>query len=271
RPSQLAFPPGSAFATVEPGVRLCCSRHTDLPENQNNIAVRAAQLFLRETDNSRQGVNILLRKNIPVAAGLGGGSSDAAAVVNGLDQLLQTRCPVEKRAAMAVQIGADVPFFIYAFPAALAEGIGERLVSAPPLADFQVVLVNPGIPVSTKQAFADFSSTAGKIALTAEQKAFNLPCSENNRQEMYPEHIRKFSVPDDLHNDLEPVTAERYSVIRDIKNRLLAYGAAGAMMSGSGSTVFGLFHQKTEAKAEHCRKLLRQEYNQVYLVSPLLS
>lgn len=255
--------------TDEPGVRLRCSR-ADLPENRDNIAVQAAELFLGKTDNSRQGVNILLKKNIPVAAGLGGGSSDAAAVLNGLDQLLRTHCPVEQRAALAVQLGADIPFFIYDFPAALAEGIGERLVSVPSLSNFRILLVNPGIPVSTKQTFADFSSAAEKIALTAEQKAFSLPCSENNSRKTYPKQTRKFSVPDDLHNDLEPVTAERYSAVREIKNRLLADGAAGAMMSGSGSTVFGLFHQEADKKAEQCCTLLRQEYSQVYLVSPLL-
>ena len=246
--------------TAEPGVRIHCS-NAEIPTDESNIAVRAAQLFLNETGNSTQGVNIALKKNIPVAAGLGGGSSDAAAVLNGLDQLLQTDCSSEQRAGLGVRIGADVPFFIYDFPAAFATGIGEHLIPAPSLADYRILLVNPGIPVSTKWAYEAFSSAAGRIALTANQKAFTLSCSKNSSP--------KFTIPDDLKNDLEQVTAERYPVIRELKDCLLSSGATGAMMSGSGSTVFGLFHRKTGEKAEQCRNLLQQEYDQVYLVSPL--
>ena len=261
--------------TTEPGVRISCTcsdrPDADLPEDEGNIAVRAAQLFLKETGNSGQGVSIVLRKNIPVAAGLGGGSSDAAAVLNGLNRLLHTDCSVEQRAEMAVRIGADVPLFVYDFLAALATGRGERLRPVPPLTGYRILLVNPGIPVSTKWAFAAFSSAAGKIALTAQQKAFTFSCSENCRQKITSDQApsQGLTLPDDLHNDLEPVTAERHRIIGELKDRLLAHGAAGAMMSGSGSTVFGLFHEKDEEQAEHCRSLLRQEYDQVYLVSPL--
>ena len=256
--------------TDEPGVHIRCP-DPDIPENKDNIAVQAAQLFLKETGNSAQGVHIVLKKNIPVAAGLGGGSSDAAAVLKGLDQLLKTGCSVEQCAEMAVRIGADVPLFIYDFPAALAAGIGERLFPAPSLTDYRILLVNPGIRVSTKWAFTAFFSATGKIALTAKQKAFIFSCSENNRQKKSPEQapMQRVMIPDDLHNDLEPVTAECYPVIRHLKDRLLAGGAAGAMMSGSGSTVFGLFHRESEEKAEQCRNLLRQEYDQVFLVAPL--
>ncbi len=254
--------------TAEPGVRIHCS-NTELPADESNIAVRAAQLFLDETDNSGQGVHIALKKNIPIAAGLGGGSSDAAAVLNGLDQLLQTACSPEQRAEMGVRIGADVPLFIYNFPAALATGIGERLIPAPSLIDYRILLVNPGIMVSTKWAYEAFSSATGKIALTANQKKFTLPCSKNSSQNFPLEGTQKFSIPDDLENDLEQVTAKKHPVIQDLKDRLLSSGAAGAMMSGSGSTIFGLFHRKAEDKAEQCRNLLQREYDQVYLVSPL--
>ena len=263
---------------AEPGVRISCScpncpncPDADLPEDEDNIAVRAAQLFLKETDNSGQGVNIVLRKNIPVAAGLGGGSSDAAAVINGLNRLLNTDCSLERRAEMAVQIGADVPLFIYDFPAALATGIGERLRPVPSLTGCRILLINPGIPVSTKWAYEAFSARTGKIALTTEQKAFTFFCSEKCGQNNSSEQtaMKRFTVPDDLHNDLEAVTAERHRIIQELKECLFSNGAAGAMMSGSGSTVFGLFHEKAGEQAEQCRSLLRQEYDQVYLVSPL--
>lgn len=245
---------------AEPGVRMRCST-PEIPTDERNIAVRAAQLFLSETGNSDQGINIVLKKNIPIAAGLGGGSSDAAAVLNGLDQLLQTACSTEQRAAMGVRLGADVPLFVYDFPAALATGIGERLIPASSLTDYKILLVNPGISVSTQWAYEAFSSAAGKIALTAKRKAFILSCSKKSGP--------KFAIPDDLKNDLEQVTAKRYPVIRELKDHLLRNGAAGAMMSGSGSTVFGLFHRKVEEKAEQCRYRLEQEYDQVCLVSPL--
>ena len=173
---------------------------------------------------------------------------------------------------MGVQIGTDVPLFIYDFPAALATGKGERLQPITPLADYRILLVNPGILVSTKWAYEAFSTTAKKIALTAGQKAFTLPCSKNCRQEIASNQgpSQGFTFPDDLHNDLELVTAERHPIIQHLKDRLLTNGAAGAMMSGSGSTVFGLFHEKAQDQAEKCRSLLQQEYDQVYLVSPLL-
>ncbi|WP_339137005.1 MAG: 4-(cytidine 5'-diphospho)-2-C-methyl-D-erythritol kinase [Candidatus Electrothrix sp. GW3-4] len=256
--------------TTEPGVRIHCLNAV-LPDDTNNIAVRAAQLFLKETSNQSQGVSIVLKKNIPIAAGLGGGSSDAAAVLNGLNQLLKTTYSPKQLAELGVQIGADVPLFIYDFPAALATGIGECLIPAPSLSGFQVLLVNPGILVSTKWAYEAFSTAAEKITLTAEQKAFTLPCSKKSRQKniLKGASTSEFIIPDDLLNDLEQVTVKRYPVIQDIKNRLLASGAAGAMMSGSGSTVFGLFHREAEKKAEQCRCLLQQKYDLVYLVPPL--
>ncbi|XCN73153.1 MAG: 4-(cytidine 5'-diphospho)-2-C-methyl-D-erythritol kinase [Candidatus Electrothrix aestuarii] len=259
--------------TSDPGITIHCSNYSnaDLPEDKDNIAVRAAQLFLQETNNSSQGVNIVLKKNIPIAAGLGGGSSNAAAVINGLDQLMNTNCPAEQRVEMGVRIGADVPLFVYDFPAALARGIGERLLPVPSLSAFQVLLVNPGILVSTKWAFEAFSATAKRITLTAEKKTFTLPCSKNCRQKIASDkgQSQDFIFPDDLHNDLELVTAERHPIIQNLKDRLLTNGAAGAMMSGSGSTVFGLFHETAKDQAEQCHSLLQQEYDQVYLVSPL--
>ncbi|XOF34712.1 MAG: 4-(cytidine 5'-diphospho)-2-C-methyl-D-erythritol kinase [Candidatus Electrothrix sp. YB6] len=264
--------------TAEPGVRLRCPG-ADLPENEDNIIVRAAQLFLTRTGNSKQGIHITLKKNIPVAAGLGGGSSDAAAVLKGLNQLLKpssSSCSVEELADMGLELGADVPLFVYDFPAARATGIGERLEPAAPLCGYQVLLVNPGIAVSTRWAYTAFSSAAfssagEKIALTGQGKAFTLSCSADGRNnpssDGSPEQ-HSFH-PDDLYNDLEPVTAERYPVIRALKERLLAAGAAGAMMSGSGSTVFGLFQDTDEEQAEKCCRQCSREYEQVYLVLPL--
>lgn len=260
--------------TEKPGVHIHCIHCLEtalahLPHNEKNIAVQAAQLFLHETDNREQGVSILLKKNIPIAAGLGGGSSDAAAVLNGLNQLLQTDCSVQQRAAIGGQIGSDVPLFVYDFQAAYATGRGEQLTKAPSLKGYQVLLVNPGIQVSTQWAYETFSSTERKIPLTEEQKASIFSCSKKCRNKATPMLTQQFTIAEDLQNDLEQVTGERYPVIQQLKEYLLASGAAGAMMSGSGSTVFGLFHQKDAAKAKQCFSLLQQKYNQVYLVTPL--
>jgi len=249
----------------EPGIRLNC-QDADLPEDQGNIVFRAAQLFLAQTGRNEQGLHIILRKRIPLAAGLGGGSSDAAAVLKGLNQLLAAGCSTEDLAAMGVQLGADVPFFVHAFPSAWAGGIGERLEPAEPLRGFTVLLVNPGIAVSTKWAYETFSQTAGRIALTGAGKKFNL--SNFSNESSLPLRQRPF-LPADLLNDLERVTAEQHRVIGELKARLLAAGAAGAMMSGSGSTVFGLFAVGTEARAASCLLELRQKYGQAHLVDPL--
>lgn len=249
----------------EPDIQLSCLG-ADLPEDEGNIVFRAAQLFLEQTGRVGQGVRIVLRKRIPLAAGLGGGSSDAAAVLTGLNQLTGAGCTTEELAAMGLRLGADVPFFVYDHPAAWAGGIGERLEPAEPLRGFNVLLVNPGIAVSTKWAYETFSQTAGRIALTAAGKKFNL--SNFSNESGLPLRQRAF-LPADLRNDLELVTAEKHCVIGELKARLLAAGAAGAMMSGSGSTVFGLFAAGTEAQAESCLRELRQEYGQAYLVAPL--
>ncbi len=253
--------------TAESGVSIHCPK-VDLPEHTNNIAVQAAQLFLDETGNRNQGVRIVLKKNIPIAAGLGGGSSNAAAVLNGLDQLLKTRCSTEQRAEMGGRLGSDVPLFVYDLQAAYATGRGEQLIQAPSLNAYRILLVNPGIPVSSKWAYEAFSSSGEKKTLTEDQKMSIFFCSKKSRQKASPIVTQKFSVPEDLQNDLEYVTVKRYPAIQELKDQLLANGAAGAMMSGSGSTVFGLFHQDAEEKAEQCSSLLQQKYDQVYLVTP---
>uniref|UniRef100_UPI004056C96A 4-(cytidine 5'-diphospho)-2-C-methyl-D-erythritol kinase n=1 Tax=Candidatus Electronema sp. TaxID=2698783 RepID=UPI004056C96A len=250
----------------EPGIRLI-SQDADLPEDEGNIVFRAARLFLNQTGRNEQGLHIILRKRIPLAAGLGGGSSDAAAVLKGLNQLLAAGRTTEKLAAMGLRLGADVPFFVYDYPAAWAGGIGERLEPAAPLRGFTVLLVNPGIAVSTKWAYETFSQTAGRIALTAAGKKFNL--SNFSNESGLPLRRRTF-LPSDLLNDLELVTAEKHRVIGELKARLSAAGAAGTMMSGSGPTVFGLFAAGTEAQAESCLRELRQEYGQACLAAPLI-
>ncbi|CAG0974841.1 partial 4-diphosphocytidyl-2-C-methyl-D-erythritol kinase, partial [Geobacteraceae bacterium] len=176
------------------------------------------------------GIDIAITKNIPVAAGLGGGSSDAATVLLGVNELLGLGLSTERLMEIGVTLGADVPFFVFG-KNALAEGIGEILTvieSVPPL---WLVIVNPNIPVSTVWVYQS-------LQLTGERNGDTIP--------------RFFKGLDDvcavLSNDLEPVTIGKYPVIGEIKERLIAEGAAGALMSGSGPTVFGLFEVEEEAR-----------------------
>ncbi|WP_457574549.1 4-(cytidine 5'-diphospho)-2-C-methyl-D-erythritol kinase [Desulfolithobacter sp.] len=251
--------------TLRPGdgIMLRCP-DSDLPEDASNLAWQAAELF-RQTMGARLpatfGVEITLKKNIPVAAGLGGGSSDAAAVLLGLDRLFGTSCTREELIDMGVRLGADVPFFVIPEAAAWASGIGEVLEAAPVLEETLILLVNPGFSVSTRWAFETF-------ALTAPKNIFNLTSSQNKSQLQPVENRDSFRVRDsgDLVNDLETVTITRYPEIQTIKERLVRGGAVGAMMSGSGATVFGLFPYALRTKAEVCYADLRQDYPLTYLV-----
>jgi 4-diphosphocytidyl-2-C-methyl-D-erythritol kinase len=164
-----------------------------------------------------------------VAAGLGGGSSDAATVLMGLNELLGTNFSDEKLMEIGVKLGADVPFFIFK-KTALAEGIGEKLTPVDGLPPAWLVLVNPNIHVSTAWVYQN-------LRLTNRQDDYKLPQFCNKVEDIC-------SI---LGNDLESVTIERFPVVREIKEMLLGYGAAGVLMSGSGPTVFAVFGAEDEA------------------------
>lgn len=223
------------------GIRLVCPG-TSLPENEDNLAFQAAEAFLTKAGLSSRshrfaGVDIVLEKKIPVAAGLGGGSSDAAAVLQGMNALFGAGLNMEQMLALAEPLGADVPFFVTAYSAAWATGIGDNLEQAEPLGDYRIVVVNPGFPVSTKWVYENF-------ALTTPGNAFILarnPETEGN------ELSRRPAMPQGLYNNLEKVTVSRFPEIENIKRELLQDGAVGALMSGSGPTVFGLFKDRAAA------------------------
>ena len=246
------------------GVRLHCVG-ADLPENADNLVHRAASLFLETVAQRRGrtlgGVKISLTKNIPIAAGLGGGSSDAAAALKALNSLFEAGLTAGELAAMGLELGADVPFFLADTPAALAVGIGEILTPVAPLSGCFVLLVNPGFSVSTRWVYQTF-------ALTKEEKA---TIFKNFRESADPAGQPCLSatvegLPAALENDLETVTITRYPEIGRIKEELLAHGAVAALMSGSGPTVFALFSD--QQAAETCRVLFARRFGQTYLVPP---
>jgi len=212
----------------EPGVRVVCPG-VELPPQGENIAARAARRLL-ELAGERRGVDIVIDKQIPVAAGLGGGSSDAASVLEGLNELLGLGLGLEALMAEGSRLGADVPFFLFGADA-WATGIGDQLEKIEGLPQLWYVLVNPGLAVSTAWVYQN-------LGLTSKIEAAKLP---------------RFSrtvagVAGLLHNDLEKVTVGRYPLVAEIKDELVARGAVGALMSGSGPTVFGLFAEESSAR-----------------------
>jgi 4-diphosphocytidyl-2-C-methyl-D-erythritol kinase len=223
----------------EPQNEIICS-HPGLPCDASNLALKALLAFnqslRRDTEIIPRMISIRLTKHIPVGAGLGGGSSDAAAVLNGLNRFYGRPFGRDRLLEMALGLGADVPFFIDQRPA-LAEGIGERLTPYHRLPPLWTVLVYPGFALSTAQVFKNLN-----LALTKSKKKLrNFPFNNGN-----------FSAPHHLHNDLEAGVGDRFPVIQQIKQELLALGAIGSLMTGSGSGVYGLFAEEAvaqEAKA----------------------
>jgi 4-diphosphocytidyl-2-C-methyl-D-erythritol kinase len=207
----------------------------DLPCDDTNLALKALRAFnrslSREIGIEPHGFSIHLDKRIPVAAGLGGGSSDAAAVLKGLNRWYGEPFDRARLHALALTLGADVPFFIDLRPA-IAEGIGERLRPYSGLPAWWVVLVYPGFGLSTAGIFGNL-----KLALTKSKK--------NHRYSAFKNGI--FTAPHHLHNDLETGVGERFPVIQKIKQELAEHGAIGSLMTGSGSVVYGLFEEAPSA------------------------
>jgi len=204
--------------------------HPGVPEDDKNLAFGAARLFLK-TLNKNEGVKIIIQKQIPVAAGLGGGSSNAAAVFLGLNRYYGYPFSTEELMSMGLSIGADVPFFIFQKPA-IATGIGEKLEAYQNLKNLKILLVFPDISVSTADVYKKLN--LGLTKCEKKLKSFLL-----NKQRFDPRYH--------LCNDLEAVTASTYPVIKTVKEALLSHGALGALMTGSGPTIFGLFSDSNAA------------------------
>lgn len=224
-----------------PGIRVTCGSD-GVPDGPGNIAWRAADALLRRSGRQADtGLDIAIDKQIPVAAGLGGGSSDAATVLMGVNTLLELGLPDEELMKIGVTLGADVPFFIFK-KTALAEGIGEIFTPLDAVPAAWLLLVNPRVPVSTAWVYQNLELTnRGPVSI--------VPHSFGTVRDLCAV----------LANDLEAVTIGRYPVIREIKELLLREGAAGALMSGSGPTVFGVFESDEGARA--CAGKLAAEHD----------
>lgn len=205
-----------------------------LPSDENNIAYKAARLLMDEFELDG-GIRIQLEKHIPVAAGLAGGSSNAAAVLVGMNRMYNLRLSQKELMERGVTLGADVPYCIMR-GTVLAEGIGEVLTRLAPLPKCYVLLAKPSISVSTKVVY---------------QKLDSLEVTQHPDIDRLIEGLNQgdlSKIADSMGNVLEQVTIEDYPVIEQIKNEMKEHGAIGAMMSGSGPTVFGIFKDRRTAK-----------------------
>lgn len=225
------------------GVQCTCDDR-ELPTNEENIAVRAAYA-LKPFLKSEKGVHLNLKKNIPHGAGLGGGSADAAAVLKGLNELWELGLSQQQLLRIGVALGADVPFCIFG-GTAHARGIGERLKRLPDTDPLPILLINPGIHVSTKEVF-DALDADKAIRHPQTQRAI-----EAWKMQDY-EALREFAG-----NRLREVTVRWHPEILAIETDLADHGAVFAMMSGSGSTVFGLFED--EQTRNHAYQALKARY-----------
>lgn len=210
------------------GVRLE-SDSTEVPADRRNLAWRAAEFYL-EAAGISSGVSIRLEKNIPVGAGLGGGSADAAGVLLGLNQLTEGRLAMDDLHVLAGRLGADVPFFLYQVPA-LATGIGEKLQRVEGVPNYPMVLIKPPVSVSTRWVYQSLKLTRGE-----------------SRIKLRTFLARRWNLHDFLQNDLETVTLREFPLLVQIKEWFGEAGSTGSLMSGSGPTVFGIFPDRERAE-----------------------
>ncbi len=218
----------------EPDIRLTTNIRF-LPTDEHNIAYKAAKLLIDEF-NLKQGIHIDIKKCIPVSAGMAGGSTDAAAVLYGMNQMYELKLSQRQLAKRALTLGADVPYCLMR-GTALAEGIGEKLTRLPAVPRCPVVIAKPGISVSTKWVYE-------RLSLNEQTEH---PDIDQLMEDIRQQDLK--GMASHMGNILEGVTIKEYPVIAQIKEKLMEHGALQAMMSGSGPTVFALFEERGQARA----------------------
>ena len=220
-----------------------------IPTDERNLAYKAAKIFMDEF-NISEGVKIKITKNIPVAAGMAGGSTDAAAVLKAMQDLFEINVSESKLMEVGLKLGADIPFCLKG-GTALCEGIGEIITPLKPFKDHMLVIVKPNFGLSTKDVYKDIDI----------QKIFKHPKTEEVIQAIEENDVA--FVSENLMNVLENVSLKKHKILREIKNIMLNQGALGALMTGSGPTIFGIFED--EGKAEKTYEYFESRYDQVYL------
>lgn len=228
------------------------STSNEIPLDCNNLVYKAADL-IRNTFDINKGVEIYIKKNIPVAAGMAGGSSNAAAILVGLNKIWNLNLSDQKLEEIGLKLGADVPFCING-GAVLASGIGEELTPIKGLSkDVCILVCKPDLFVSTKEIYECIDS---KHIEKRPNNQFLIDClkNENTRQ-----------LAENMFNVLEEVTVDKHPVIQQIEDIMTKNKALGAMMSGSGPTVFGLYENREEALK--CKSILEKQFKQTFVVA----
>lgn len=220
-----------------------------VPTDERNLAYKAAKLF-KEEYNITSGVSININKNIPVCAGLAGGSTDAAAVLKIMNKLFNINASEEKLMELGLKLGADVPYCISG-GTAVCKGIGEDVSKIRPFKDKILVLVKPPFGVSTKSVYQDFD--LGKVRSHPKTDLL-IKAIENDNLEL---------VCNNMKNLLENVTLRKHKILMNIKEEMRRSGAIGTMMSGSGPTVFAFFDNMLSA--QRCFEKMKLKYNDVFI------
>ncbi len=233
---------------IDSDIKLICNKPY-VPIDERNLAYKAAKLF-KETYNIEDGVSINLTKNIPVSAGMAGGSTDAAGVLKLMNRIFNINASDEELRALGLKLGADVPYCING-GTALCEGIGEKITQLKPFNDKIVVIVKPPFGVSTKEVYKDFDLS----------KVIFHPRTEDIIRAMENDDIH--FVSNNMKNLLENVTLRKHRVILNIKESMRSYDALGTMMSGSEPTVFAFFDDML--KAQICYDEMKKKYKDVFL------
>lgn len=230
------------------GISIKCNKPY-VPTDERNLAYKAAKIFM-EKYNVNCGVAINIKKNIPVCAGLAGGSTDGAAVLKLMNKLFDINASDEELMELGLKLGADVPYCIKG-GTALCKGIGEEVTELKGFKDKIIVLVKPPFGVSTKSVYQDFDLN----------KARNHPNTELLINAI--ENNDLYIVSNNMKNLLENVTLRKHKILINIKEEMKSYGATGTMMSGSGPTVFAFFDDML--KAQRCFEKMKTRYNDVFI------
>lgn len=238
--------------TDEPGIAIT-SNLSYVPTNESNLVYKAGKLLMDEFGIT-EGVAVDLHKRIPVAAGMAGGSTDAAAMLYGMNRIFDLGLSQKELMKRGVKIGADVPYCIMR-GTALAEGIGEKLTQLPPMVKCPVLIAKPQISVSTKFVYENLKLNEQTVHPDIDQLVEDIKQKD------------LLAVASHMGNVLETVTIPAYPIIADIKNQMLRSGAVNAMMSGSGPTVFGLFADEETAKKAYKEMQASGLAKQIYLTS----
>lgn len=241
----------TVWDTGDGSISLSCDQD-GVPDNSDNIAYKAAVAFFAHTGLTNPGVGIKIKKRIPVAAGLAGGSTDGAAVLIALNRLMNTELTLDELCDIGETIGADLPFCLVG-GTMVASGIGTILTPTPDLPDCYLVIAKPSIHVSTKEAYS----------LSDDRERWQPPYTDDAVEAVCDGSLNL--IGSTLYNEFEEIL--KLKEVVQIKQIMKGCGAKGASMSGSGPSVFGIFSEKGEA--EDCADVLKERYEEVFVCRPL--